>query len=374
MGRLQIYQNGRVFDGTRLRDDVALIADAGRVSAIVPTMDLPAGDIHDLRGDLLCPTFVDLQVNGGGGVMFNDAPNEQTLSVIARAHRAAGTGTLMPTLISDTPAVTRAAIDAVANTAVPGIAGLHLEGPHLDVERAGAHKPRMIRPLRADDLDLYLDAALRLPRLLITLAPEAASNEQISQLSQAGVIVSLGHSATGYSAAKAAFAAGASMATHLFNAMGPFHHRDPGLAGAALATGRKVNVGLIADGVHVHPAMLGTAYRAKQGGRNTFLVTDAMAPFGTDMPEFALHGRHVKVDGACLTLPDGTLAGANTDLLSAARLMVHDAGVPLVAALRMVTRSPALAARLPAPAGQLLPGSPLPLRIAADLSDLKPLD
>lgn len=369
---VQIYTGGPVFDGTRLRDGMSVVASGGRVLDIVPAAAAPEGKTHLLNGDILCPAFVDLQVNGGGGVLLNDAPTEAGLTAIAAAHRAAGTGTFLPTLITDTPEVTRAAIEAVAQTNVPGVAGLHLEGPHLDVAKMGAHDPDLIRPMTGDDLALYQDAARRLPRLVITLAPEAVSTRDIAALAEAGVVVSLGHSAASFETALAAFKAGASMVTHLFNAMPPLHHRQPGLVAAALSMG-DVTAGLIADGEHVHPAMIGAAFRAKVNPQHMFLVTDAMAPFGTGMRGFTLNGREITVDGPRLTLADGTLAGANTDMLGMIRIMVNDADVPLKQALAMATSTPARAATLPAPAGELTADGPLPLRIKPDLSAMRPL-
>ncbi|MEL7105034.1 MAG: N-acetylglucosamine-6-phosphate deacetylase [Pseudomonadota bacterium] len=372
MSAIRVLKGGLVFDGTDILDDHAVVIGPDHVVGVIPARDAPHGEVVFLNGDILCPPFVDLQVNGGGGVLFNDAPTEAGLATIAAAHRAAGTQTILPTLITDTPEVTRAAIEAVATTAVAGIAGLHLEGPHLSPDKAGAHDRGLIRPMGPDDLDMYLDAARRVPRLLITLAPEAVAPQDIATLARAGVTVSLGHSAADYSAAMAAFDAGASMATHLFNAMGPVHHRDPGLPGAALSRA-DVTVGVIADGLHVHPAMLGAARRAKIGADTLFLVTDAMAPFGTGATTFSLMGRSVRVHGPRLTLEDGTLAGANADMLGAIRVLVEDAATPLRHALTMATRAPALAADLPAPAGQIAGGGPLPLRLARDLSALKAL-
>lgn len=373
MSAMLVFTGGRIFDGTALHEGFALAADHEQTLQIVPEGKAPEGKVIPLKGDILCPPFVDLQVNGGGGVLFNEAPTQSGLATIAKAHRDAGTGTLLPTLITDTPQKARAAIEAAATTKVPGIAGLHLEGPHLAPEKAGAHDPALIRPMQPEDLKLYLDAARRLPRLLITLAPEATKPDDIAALVKAGVTVSLGHSAATYEDAVAAFDAGATMSTHLFNAMGPLHHRDPGLAGATLDAGSRVAAGIIADGLHVHPAMLEMAFRAKKGPRSLFIVSDAMAPFGTGLETFTLNGRDVTVDGKRMSLADGTLAGANTDMLSAVRLAVNEARIPLVAALRMVTRAPALAARLPAPVGQLVTGGPLPVRIADDLSALRPL-
>src|SRR5690606_21373453 len=246
-----------------------------------------------------------------------------------------GTLTILPTLITDTPEVTRAAIAAVAQAVaegLPGIAGLHLEGPHLSLARKGAHDPDLIRPMGGDDLRFLLDAARSVPRLLLTIAPESVDKEQISALSDAGVIVSLGHTDAGFATCRAAFDAGARVATHLFNAMSPLGNREPGLVGAVLASGA-VSAGIIADGIHVHPASLRVALAAKAGPGSLFLVTDAMAPAGTDMRSFRLNGREILRENGRLTLADGTLAGADLDMTRALRVITRDAGLALDRAL-----------------------------------------
>jgi N-acetylglucosamine-6-phosphate deacetylase len=300
-------------------DQSIRIAD-GRVAEIATTVPktTPTG-AHDLRQDgvraLICPGPIDLQVNGGGGLMLTDCRTQTDLSRLAGAHRAGGTVGLLPTLISDTPATTARIVDLVAQSTDPMILGLHLEGPHLTV--AGAHDPALLRPMCDADIDGYVAAKARLGTLLITLAPEMASTDQIAQLTAAGIVVSLGHSACDYDTARVAFAAGAVMATHLFNAMSGLHHRAPGLVGAALD--HAACFGLIADGQHVHPAALRLALRARPDA--AFLVTDAMAVAGSDATGFTLGTRHIQRADGRLSLPDGTLAGADITMLDAARTM-----------------------------------------------------
>lgn len=369
-----ILKGGRVFDGHTMHKGWAVCLAGDRIKHLGPEGTMPTGTHEiDLAGDILCPMFVDLQVNGGGGAMLNDAPTEDGLAAIAQAHRSAGTGFFLPTLITDSPDVTDAAVEAVASTSVAGVAGLHLEGPHIAAAKKGAHPAEHIRPLDDKGVEKLITSARRLPRLVVTLAPEAAPLGAITALANKGVVVSIGHSAATYEAAMAAFGSGATMATHLFNAMGPIHHRDPGLAGAALAC-PDVSAGLIADGVHVHPALLGQAIRGKAGSERMFLVTDAMAPFGTDDTTFTLSGRTVLRDGIRLSLADGTLAGANASLLEGIRLLVGEAQIPLETALGMATGAPARAARLPQPAGTLAIGGQAPLRIAGDLSAIRPIE
>lgn len=324
--------------------DHALLVQGDRVTGFVPLSDLPAGIARvDLGHGVLMPGHVDLQVNGGGGVMLNDAPSPDTLTRMGAAHARLGATTILPTLITDRPDVTAAAIDAaVAACAAgaPGIAGLHLEGPHLDPARAGAHDPALIRPMEVADVRLLCDAAARLPVLKVTLAPASVTLDQIRTLARAGVLVSLGHADADFATCAAAARAGARCVTHLFNAMRQMAGREPGVVGAALHLGG-LSAGLIADGIHVHPVTMGAAIRAKAGPGRMFLVSDAMAVAGTDLDGFILNGRRITRASGRLTLADGTLAGADLDLTTALRVLVDDAGVQLAQAAAMTTSIPA---------------------------------
>ncbi|WP_323766858.1 N-acetylglucosamine-6-phosphate deacetylase [Antarctobacter sp.] len=337
-----IYSGAQVFDGTKLHDDAVLVVEDGVAVAVLPASEAPTGKSVDMKGGVLTPGFVDLQANGGGGVMFNDETSVEGLRVIAAAHASTGTRAFLPTLITDTPARTRAAIEAVVAAiadGVPGIAGLHLEGPHLSVTRKGAHDPDLIRPMTEADVDLLEQAAQRLPLLKLTVAPENTRPAQIARLARAGALISLGHSDCSYEKAMVAFSAGARCVTHLFNAMSPLRHREPGLVGAALDAGT-VSAGIIADGVHVHPAALRAAVAAKRGPGQLFLVTDAMATLASGLQEFRLGGRRVLRAEGRLTLEDGTLAGADLTMPQAIRVMTHEVGVPLAQALAMATTIP----------------------------------
>ena len=338
----QVFRGAAIFDGSDLREDRALLVEDGRIAGLVAAGARPEGAVIELDGGILAPGFVDLQVNGGDGVMLNDAPDRAGLARICAAHAGLGTTGLLPTLITDRPEVTRAVVEAgiaAAAEGMPGFLGLHLEGPHLDPRRKGAHDPALIRPMTGADLAFLCDAAARLPVLVVTLAPANATLEQIAVLAGAGAIVSLGHAEARADEARAAFAAGASMVTHLFNAMSPLGHREPGLVGAALDS--EAHAGLIADGVHVDPVAMRIALAAKRGRDRIFLVTDAMAVAGTDLAEFRLNGRRIRRHDGHLTLEDGTLAGADIDFPGSLRVLVRDVGLPPAAALAMATRIPA---------------------------------
>jgi N-acetylglucosamine-6-phosphate deacetylase len=335
----QAFTSDRIFDGQAFHEG-ALIVEDGMVVGIAEATATHLGP------GLIAPGFVDLQVNGGDGVMLDANPAH--LQRIAIAHARLGSTSIFPTLITDTPEMTRAVVDMVASTPIPGIAGLHLEGPHLSITRKGAHDAALIRPMTDDDLQFLTHAATRIPHLMVTLAPESVSLAQVRALTAAGIIVSLGHTDCTYAIAVDYIAAGARVATHLFNAMSQLGNREPGLVGAVLTRG--IVAGIIADGLHVHPANL---LLAAQG--DVFLVTDSMAPAGTDMTRFTLNARTIHRSHGRLTLEDGTLAGADLDMDHAARAM-RDAGVTDGKTLAMATSIPARVAGIGA--GRLAPGSP----------------
>jgi len=359
MTALTAITGARIFDGDLWHEHHALVIEDGKVAAIAPLRDVPAeARTVPMDGLSLVPGFVDLQVNGGGGVLLNEQRDVEGIRTICAAHARFGTTALLPTLITDTPEVTEEAIAAglaARAAAVPGFLGLHLEGPHLSIARKGAHDPALIRPMEEADLERTVTARKGLEALLTTLAPENASNAQIARLAAAGVTVSLGHSDSGYATATAAVEAGAQVVTHLFNAMSQLGNREPGMVGATLDLGH-VSAGLIADGFHVHPAAIRTALRAKRGPGRIFLVTDAMSPMGTDMTSFFLNGREIFREGGRLTLADGTLAGADIDMASCVRYMRDTVGIEFEEALRMASLYPAEAIGMTGRKGRLTHG------------------
>jgi N-acetylglucosamine-6-phosphate deacetylase len=350
----------RIFDGETWHEKSAVLIEDGSVTGLVGRDGIPDRfRQHDLGEALLAPGFVDLQVNGGGGVMLNDAPSAGAIERICRAHARYGTTALLPTLITDTRATTAAALAAGSEAGrrrIPGFLGLHLEGPHLALSRKGAHDPALIRPMDDADESALIAARPGMPVLLATVAPESVSPERISRLAKAGITISLGHSDAAFGTVRKATAAGASMATHLFNAMSQIGSREPGLAGAALALG-KLSAGLVADGFHVAPETIGIALRAKRGPGRVFLVTDAMATIGTELTSFQLNGRPIHRAGGRLTLADGTLAGADLDMMAAVRFMHSVVGLDLAETLRMASLYPAQAVRQEARLGHLRAGA-----------------
>lgn len=359
MSQTKAIAAARIFDGEHWHDDAALMLVDGRVRSITSRSDLPAGmEMVEASDSMIVPGFIDLQVNGGGGALLNEVPTVEGIETICRAHAVFGTTALLPTLITDTYQITARAVEAGKQArlaAVPGFLGLHLEGPHLSLARKGAHDPRLIRPMDEQDLALIASCASDFDAVMSTVAPESVTTEQVTELAKAGVIVSLGHTDTGYDTAQRYIEAGARTATHLFNAMSPLGHREPGMAGTALDS-ESLYVGMIADGIHVHPAVMGIALRAKRGPGRIFIVTDAMSPIGTDMTSFTLNGREILRRDGRLTLADGTLAGADIDMISSVRYVHETLGLPLDEALRMASLYPAEAVRISGRKGRLLAG------------------
>ncbi|SDW53650.1 N-acetylglucosamine 6-phosphate deacetylase [Ruegeria halocynthiae] len=368
------FAGGPIFDGEVMLNGYAARFIDGALDSLVPEVQVPSGEpVEDLSGDILSPGYVDLQVNGGGGVMFNDDPSIETLHRIAKAHRQLGATSILPTLITDTPEKTTAAISAATQAVrdkTPGIVGLHLEGPHLCQRRKGAHDGALIRSMEDADLQQLTAAAKALPVLMVTLAPESVTIAQVETLVHAGAVVSLGHSDAPFETCVAYARAGAQCATHLFNAMSQLGNREPGLVGAVLSCGA-MSAGLIADAIHVHPETMRTAFAAKQGPGHLFLVSDAMAVAGTELSEFTLEGRIIQRKNGRLTLQDGTLAGADLDLTTALRVLTADVGVSLPDALAAATRIPA--GLISQGAICRLNSISQAIRISADLSQVRPV-
>ncbi|CAM5425842.1 N-acetylglucosamine-6-phosphate deacetylase [Rhodanobacter lindaniclasticus] len=349
--------HARVLTPDGWRDDLVVLLDGERIVALLPPSDPRLRDAqpHDLAGAMLLPGFIDVQVNGGGGVLFNEAPTVETLRRIGAAHRRFGTTGFLPTLISDRVEVMRAALVAVEQAfdeGVPGLLGIHLEGPYLASARKGVHDAKYFHVPGPDELEL-LCAPHRGIRL-VTLAPDQVPPTSIRALVAAGVIVCAGHTAADYETTRTALDAGVRGFTHLFNAMTPFGSREPGVVGAALEDAASW-CGLIVDGHHVHPASLRVAIAAKPRGK-MLLVTDAMPPVGADRPDYVLNGETITVkDGICQTAT-GVLAGSALDMANAVRNTVQMLGLPLDEAARMASTYPAEFLGLGASHGRIAAG------------------
>ena len=337
-----------------LRDGTAVAIEDGFIREIGP-LDSPSDARMELEGGYLVPGFIDTQVNGGGGVLFNDEPTVETIEAIAQAHRRHGTTGLLPTFISDDlPSMRRAieAVDAAIAAGVPGILGIHVEGPFISAERRGIHADRFVRAPTEAELDLLARPSRGVK--LVTLAPEAVPAGTIACLRAAGVLVAAGHSTAGYATTRRALDEELDGFTHLFNAMTPFGSREPGMVGAALED-RNSRFGIIVDGHHVHPASLRVALAAR-GLDGAMLVTDAMPPAGTAMASFELQGRTITVADGALRGDDGTLAGSALTMDLALRNATEMLGLSLVDASRMASANPAAFLRMDTWRGTIAPG------------------
>ncbi|GAA6183040.1 N-acetylglucosamine-6-phosphate deacetylase [Aliiglaciecola sp. NS0011-25] len=333
---MTFYHASRLFDGQCIRDNVRLSVENGVIRGLdtnPQSTDLP------LKG-LVTAGFIDTQVNGGGGLMFNQQPSLTTIRKIRQAHSLFGTTAMLPTLITDNLAIMQQAADAIAEAIVlkePGILGIHFEGPHLSIPKRGIHSSHEIRPLSEEEMAIFCRQDLG--KVVVTVAPENVSAAQISELVSCGVIVSLGHSNADIDTVLQAIDAGASGFTHLFNAMSGLAARNPGMVAAALHDPR-VTCGLIADELHVHPYNCRLAFQCK-GWQNLMLVTDAMAHVGADVESLPWLDTHIIRTGNKLTLPDGTLAGSALDMASAVSNIHQNMGIALESALNMASLTPA---------------------------------
>ena len=354
---MQALGNARVLTDDGFVSDRVLLIDGERIVALTAKDDprLVKAERRDLRGAYLMPGFIDCQVNGGGGVLFNDDPSVEAIRAIGRAHRRYGTTGFLPTLISDDLSVIARAISSVRSAieaGVPGVIGVHIEGPFINALRKGAHDPAKLRTLDAQGVELL--SSLGVGRTLVTLAPEVTKPETIRKLADSGVVVSAGHTNGTYEEVAEAFRHGASGVTHLFNAMSPLTHREPGAVGAALIDDNSW-CGLIVDGRHVHPIALKLALRCKRPDR-FMLVTDAMPSVGSQRDSFMLQGKRITVkDGVCVD-DNGTLSGSAIDMATAVKNCVDLLDVPLEQAARMASAYPAEFLGLGGEVGRIAPG------------------
>ena len=351
---MKVFYGARIFDGERLHDDCALIVEGESIQALTRVGDRPrGGEQVDLGGGVFSPGFVDWQINGGGGVLFNANPTVDGIAAIAAAHRRAGVTAFLPTVVTDAPRVLTQALAAAreGRERVPGALGIHVEGPFIDMKRKGVHPPEFIRPMKDENANALIAGHAGV--MVVTLAPASVPLDFIRRLAKAGIIVSLGHSDASAEEAQAVFDAGASAATHLYNAMSQLTSRAPGVVGATLSDPRII-CGLIADGEHAHALAYRVALAAK-GPRGIALVSDAMPPAAGGPDVFELQGRRMTRLGNKLVAEDGTLAGAAITMRDAVDYVVNVLEAPLADALTMATLTPARLLRVENQIGRLKP-------------------
>jgi N-acetylglucosamine-6-phosphate deacetylase len=352
---LTAITSARILASGTWLDGHAVIMSDDLVHAIVPASDIPvSAKLVSLNGGVLLPGFIDTQVNGGGGVLFNDVPSAKGIAAIAAAHRRFGTTAMLPTLISDDLDVVAraiAAVDDAIKSGVPGIIGIHIEGPFLNTAKRGIHDAGKFRTL--DEGAVALLSSLKYGKTLVTLAPELAPVGAIAKLVKNGVVVAAGHTLANYAEMQRGIAEGLTGVTHLFNAMTQMESRAPGVVGAAFDS--NIICGIIADGYHVDPATLRAAYRAK-GMDEIMLVTDAMPTTGSNVTTFNIGGTAVKSENGKLESSSGTLAGSNLDMATAVRNASEMMRTGLAAASHMASYTPAAFIGLSQSHGRIAPG------------------
>ena len=345
-----------LYTGDRQLDDCALVIDGDRIAEVIALKDLnPKIAAIELQGSSVAPGFIDMQLNGCGGVMFNDAIASATLDIMHQTNLNSGTTSYLPTLITTSDQDMLAAMEVVKTYRQHhpySVLGLHLEGPYLNLKRKGIHNADYIRPPDRTLLKRIAAAGREVVRL-VTIAPELATPEEIKLLVEQGILVSAGHTDASYEEAIAGFDAGVRMATHLFNAMSPWQGRKPGVVGAVLNR-QEVYAGIIADGQHVHYDSIRLAKKLKQD--KLILVTDATPPVGTQMTSFVIGGQQVFYqDGKCVSA-DGTLGGSALTMIEAIANCVNYLDLPLAEALRMASTYPAKLLGLESELGKIAPG------------------
>lgn len=370
--RQDTYFVSRIFDGEQLHSDCLLTVSNGKIVSIEPNSDfcLPSLEPHcKMLNGLLVPGFVDLQINGGGGVQFNQAPTLQTLKVMSSAHSATGTTSMLPTIMTDSFSVMEQGANALAlalSEDIKCIAGIHFEGPHLSVAKKGMHSRHLIRSLSDRELDLFTRKDIG--KVLVTVAPEQVSSRDIAALVKEGVTVFLGHSNASADVAQAAIEAGAIGFTHLYNAMSGLTSREPGLVGCALAS-NTTYASIIADFIHVNPYNIRAALNAL-GSSKLFLVTDAMAPSASSVTSFYYAQEKIDLHDKSLVTKNGNLAGSVLTMIDAVKNLTFKLEIPLELCLRMATSTPARAIGREKSFGYLKPGLPADFLLLDDAMEI----
>ena len=345
-----------IFDGESYLENYSVVIRGERIEQILPTAQRDASlPATSLQQGALAPGFIDLQVNGGGGLMLNNAPSSETVAKIAQAHRGCGTTALLPTVMSDSQELVQSAAEAVREAqrrGHPGVLGLHIEGPFFEPRRRGAHRAEHIRELTTQDLDWL--CSIGDLQIMLTLAPEHCRPADLSRLRDSGLLLCAGHTEASYAQINTAADNGLVGITHLYNAMSQVTPREPGTVGAALEND-KLWVGIIADGHHVHAANIRSAFRAKPRG-GMVLVSDAMATVGAAQDDFELYGETVTAQAGRLVNADGVLAGSAIGLMDAVKFAVECVGLDPAECLRMASHYPARILGVDDTLGRIAPG------------------
>ncbi|MES0869406.1 N-acetylglucosamine-6-phosphate deacetylase [Pseudovibrio sp. SCP19] len=329
----------QLFDGQNLLTDTAVHLVNGKYAGLSPAGQLPTDATVKKLSGLITPGFFDIQINGGGGVLYNTTPTPEGLAAIADAHRQFGTTALLPTVITDAPQVLEEAVEAMKDAyGTHGIKGIHIEGPHISVERKGTHEASWVRPLNKRSLELVRDLRDRDIPVLVTIAPEGVAKGDVARLVEMGAVVSIGHTDAGAAQIKPVLEEGANLFTHLFNGMSQMVNREPGAVGTGINS--TAYCSLIVDGHHVADDMLRLAMRARPVKDHMIIISDAMPTVGGP-DNFDLYGHQVYLEDGKLINKAGSLAGAHVTMFESVVRMINTLECPAEEVLRMGLSNPA---------------------------------
>ena len=336
----QALIGAQLFSGKEFFDNRALLIDGENIIDIINEHDIPKNfEIQKLNGGILSPGFIDLQVNGGGGKLFNNSPDKESLNTIIEAHQHFGTTSIMPTVISDSLNVLKRCTTTISEEIEnnKSLLGVHIEGPFFNVKYRGVHQKQYINTINSDYLNLFEN--LKDFPVMLTLAPECISTKQLKHLKSLGFKILAGHTDASYDQLEEAIKYGLDGFTHLFNAMGQISAREPGVVGSAL-TFDNAAVSIIVDLHHVHPSLIQMAYKQKPQGK-LFFVSDSMATIHHGEPSFELYDEIVSESKGRIINSEGKLAGSSITQIDAIKNAYQSCNIPLNEALAMASRYPA---------------------------------
>ena len=351
----QALLGSQIFCGERFYDDHALLVEGKSIVDIVDKNNTPDNfNKIELDQGILAPGFIDLQVNGGGGVLFNNSPNKESLNTIIKAHQFFGTTSVMPTVISDSLEVLEQCIKTVTEEIKnnSSLLGIHIEGPFFNTKYRGVHQKQYISTINSDYLNLF--ESLRGFPVMLTLAPECISSQQLKHLTSLGIKTLAGHTDASYDELDDAIKNGLDGFTHLFNAMGQISAREPGVVGSALHF-ENTFASIIVDLHHVHPSLIQLAYQLKPKGK-LFFISDSMATINHGKPSFELYDEVVNESDGRLVNSEGKLAGSSITQIDAVKNVYQKCNIPLNQALAMASRYPAEYLGIENHLGSLKPG------------------
>jgi len=336
----QAITGSKLFNGIDFIEHKALLIEDQHIAGIVNKDAIPTDfQVKKLEGGILSPGFIDLQVNGGGGKLFNNSPDKESLNTIISAHQYFGTTSIMPTVISDSLNILQKCTDTISNEIDNNhsLLGIHIEGPFFNVKYRGVHQKQYINTINASYLNLF-ETLDKFP-VMLTLAPECISIKQLKHLNSLGFKILAGHTDANYDQLEEAVKYGLDGFTHLFNAMGQISAREPGVVGSAFDFD-ETSASIIVDLHHVHPSLINLSFKQKPKGK-LFFVSDSMATINHGEPSFELYDEVVSESNGRIINSEGKLAGSSITQIDAIKNAYQKCSIPLESAISMATLYPA---------------------------------